>query len=343
MDLESSRSPDFFLFGCERSGSTLLANLLSSHPNIYTVNDSFVYQIFAKSYLEQSSDGADRLRRRFVRYFRNTLANRSTWLYNLAMNTRAKLRHSKPTAYIPPTDDLPGPDFSVEKLLCTNYIKNLLGHYLQPLPGQKEPTWLAEYAERFDRDGILRTCAAGGWNTRPLLDACFAQCIPYEHRGDSIVGEKTPAHIYYSSWIRHLYPQDKFIVLMRSPLSNIAAIYKRAGKNLSAAIDLYKSTYHPQFYFLYDGSSSLPVRYEQLINNPQATMERIYRYLGVEPAEADGDVPRPTADYIKQTYVGADIDPARDRKLRKLLSTEEQNMIRRECREIMERFFPEDL
>src|SRR5688572_203875 len=41
----TKRSPDFFIFGCERSGTTLLCALLSEHREICVVNDSFVYNV----------------------------------------------------------------------------------------------------------------------------------------------------------------------------------------------------------------------------------------------------------------------------------------------------------
>ena len=57
----------------------------------------------------------------------------------------------------------------------------------------------------------------------------------------------------------------------------------------------------------------------------------------------EGETPTVPADYIKKEYIGSGIDPERDRKLRKLLSTEQQDRIRQECGEILRRFFPEEL
>ncbi len=343
MSYSPYRSPDYFIFGCERGGTTLLGSLLTGHPELHTVNDSFIYQIFAKSYLEEAATGRGKMKLKLTKWVRNSLANRSKFLYTAAMNMRARLRHQHPTAYIPPVENLPPPNLHIAPRQAQRFVKALMGRYRQPLPGQKAPTWLAEYAEGFESKTIIAEAEAGTLTLRGLLDLTFAQLIPSAHRSKTMLGEKTPAHLYYSLWIRSQYPQARFIVLMRSPLTNIAAIYKRLDGNLPAAIDLYKSVYHPQFYFLYDGSNSLPVKYETLLHEPEQTLAHIFDYLGVKAmADADSATSIP-GDYIKKDYIGGGIDPSRDQKLRALLTAEQQQMIRKECDEILKRFYPEEL
>lgn len=296
--------PNLFIFGSERSGTTLLCALLSEHPQVFASNESFIFHVYAR-----------------VKGYRK-LSN--PWICKAL------------SLFIP----LPSGEYLVPASEAKKYLAKLKDRYYVSDPGQTQHNWLTQYLERFEPSAILEKAEKAELTLREMFNTIYSQLVPDEHKGKIVFGEKTPSHLYLSPWICSLYPEAKVITLIRNPITNIAAIYKRPhAANLENAIDLYLTYHQRRFNFLYEGNKSLVIRYEDLLENPEATLSKIYQYLNADT----GAINTEFNYYIKQDYVGNQIDVKRDSSLREVLNEEQKSLVRDRCRHIFEKFYPEEL
>jgi hypothetical protein len=236
--------PSFFIFGAERSGTTLLCALLSEHPQVFCLNDSFIFYSYAHH----------KGLKRYTNY----------WKYLIF----SKIRKLPPGNSLVDTNE-------VEK-----YVSELIQTYNHFNP--KDNPWLTKYSQTLEIQSILSQASQSEFTLSDLFNMIYAQLIPLDKQGDRIYGEKTPSHFYLSPWILNsLYPEAKTIVLIRNPITNVASIYKRRGQNLEKAIEVYLSYYDSRLDFLRKRKESITVRYEDLIGNQENTLKKIFEYLNV--------------------------------------------------------------
>jgi hypothetical protein len=128
-------------------------------------------------------------------------------------------------------------------------------------------------------------------------------------------------------------------VLLRHPVTNVAAIFKRRpGRNgLREAIGIYRSYYEIALRGLLQGPvpGVTIVRYEDLVTTPQDTLGSLTKALGA----ADGPLADTFHYYVKQSYVGDRIEPSRDPELRDLLDDHQQLQVLSACEAIVDRFY----
>lgn len=301
----TKRAPDFFIFGCERSGTTLLCALLSEHREICVVNDSFVYNVL---------NGRGWPRRVQLAYKALSRATRSPSLLS-----KAESSHLPPAeAHLPPR-------------LVAEYVAALAARYNR----RAEGNWMAQYVDRLKASGVsereIRTY-------RDLLDTVLASLIPEDQQGKRLLGEKTPIHSHMQRWLRASYPTARSVVLLRHPITNVSAIFKRRPEGgLDRAIRTYLSYYQGALAELLEGRAPdvTMVRYEDLVASPQNSVGSLQEWLGA------GD--RSVADtfhyFVKEGYVGNRVEPSRDDDLKALLHSRQQRQVLDRCASIVERFY----
>ncbi len=99
--------------------------------------------------------------------------------------------------------------------------------------------------------------------------------------------EKTPKHCLYMDFIRHVYPDAKFVGIIRNPFF---AIYSRTKHFPPKTKDILKtlalewvqySDIFEQFKDKYPGNAFM-VKYEDLINSPEKTIEKTCTFLNID-------------------------------------------------------------
>ena len=302
------RSPDFFVFGCERSGTTLLSALLSEHEEICVVNDSFVYNVLNNQGMARKIQLSYKALSRLTGSF--------------ALLSRAESSH------LPPIDRAMPPEQAKQ------FVTALLARYKKRADGN----WLIQYAERLEAAGdeLIRNVNS----YRDLLDTVLTKLMPEDQRQKRLLGEKTPIHSHMQEWLRASYPGARRVVLLRHPITNVAAIFKRrqTSKGLQESIDVYRSYYEVALSKLLGGveAAVTVIRYEDLVASPQIALGSVTKSLGA----TEGPISDTFHYYVKQSYVGERIEPSRDLELRGLLDDGQQQQVSDECQGIIERFYP---
>jgi len=110
-------------------------------------------------------------------------------------------------------------------------------------------------------------------------------------RGKRLLIDKTPRYYHCLPFIKQALPQAKFAWIRRNPL-DVAASYKTTW-NVDVASLLGRARDDPNVFDLILGFRMLAdfadendvciVSYEDLVQNPQAAVDRIFRHLNLEP------------------------------------------------------------
>jgi hypothetical protein len=134
----------------------------------------------------------------------------------------------------------------------------------------------------FTNDSELCELAHSSQSLREFFDHFFARYL--SKRGKTIWCEKTGSNAYCMEQIFSLYPHARVVHLVRDGRDVVCSIKRRGG-----------SPYHAISHWLYNVSAAirwrgderyLEVRYEDLVAQPQRTVEQICAHVGVafEPA-----------------------------------------------------------
>ena len=239
--------PPIFIVGSSRSGTTLLSSCLRQHPAIHITNETHYFDDLRPRLLKRLNSGENEaaLREEAVRYFRRLDAG----LYAVAAN--------------PDDSEITPEAFHA-----------------------RAQSWAGDIDSYFD-----------------------AYCqFQMERHGHARWGEKTPRHVYQLNAILERFPTAKVVFKVRDPRA-VAASYQHwkyegrrfldAEKDLDRERDRAAKSYHPLIMAMmwrsgvrtflsaqqrYGDTSILRIRYEDLVADPQPTLEALCTFLD-EPYE----------------------------------------------------------
>lgn len=99
-------------------------------------------------------------------------------------------------------------------------------------------------------------------------------------------GDKTPVNALYSKHIVKLFPQARFIHLIRDPRAVVAS-YLNAGmhSDVYSVARLWKTVNNRLVKYLNPSSSKLVITYEELVQSPSSAIEVVAKHVGVTYSE----------------------------------------------------------
>ena len=318
----SLQHPRFFIFGPERSGTTLLTFLLSGQPNLFVLNDSFVFDRYVEWALMGGSHGevskAGRLARLIIGLAPNIRlksAQDLRYWRRLYYSARArKASQLEPDRVLSPTE-------------INGYLQTLKARYLASLVDERS-SFLNDYVK-----GLAQP--EGALSLRNVISAAINSVSAlFTDSEGLILGEKTPIHTPYSEWIMDLYPDAKAILMVRDPVANVASIMKRYG-DFQQSIDSYH-IYADTLLTLADSARVLTIRHEDVIESTATTIQSILRFLG---PDLRFDPSCPVHSYTKTEYTGRAIDASRVGTTPNTLTVNQERKIRARFSEIESRFY----
>jgi hypothetical protein len=319
MDLQH---PSFFIFGPERSGTTLLTFLLSGQPDVFVLNDSFVFDRYVEWALLGDRNGRLNKAKKLTRLvaglapsIRPSLRGKTSSLRQVyyAARGRYALRFH--------------PDDVVSADEACGYYRVLKARYLGSLT-RKTASFLNDYAEGIpepDDDVTIRDLLSWTINSVSSLFLDSPQAV---------LGEKTPIHTPYAEWIKCLYPFSKRILMVRDPVANVASIYRRFG-DFDQAVRIY-DMYAEGLMTLGSKGDVLVVTHEDLTSSTRSTLGQILTFL--DPSLAL-DETCPVNAYTKSEYTGTTVDNSRVSMAPNTLSSAQTNSVAARFRPIRERFY----
>lgn len=102
--------------------------------------------------------------------------------------------------------------------------------------------------------------------------------------------EKSPPNITKTRFLQKLFPNSKFILILRHPLAVSYATQKWSKTSIKSLLEHSILAYEILFKDLEFIDSAYILRYEEFVRDPQAMIEDIYSYLGLDPIRITRDV-----------------------------------------------------
>jgi hypothetical protein len=314
--------PSFFVFGPERSGTTLLTFLLSGQPGVFVLNDSCVFDRYVEwALLGGGHRGAARTRR--IARLAASLAP------NVRLHSIEDLRSWRRTYYAARARYARklDPDRVLSVSEIRGYHETLKARYRVSLSHGRE-SFLNEYVGGLvaaDRELTLRETLSHAIGS---VSALFTDPLGLT------LAEKTPIHTPYASWMMGLYPEAKAILMVRNPVSNVASIFRRYG-DFGRSLDAYH-IYAESLIALAENERVMTVRHEEVIASTRSVVQGILRF--VDPA-LSFDPACPVRSYTKSEYTGNAVDASRVATPPDTLSREQEREIRTRFGEVERRFY----
>jgi hypothetical protein len=317
-----SRIPAFLIFGAERSGTTLLAFLLSGQPDTFVVNDSFVYDQLVEWDLLRDPERAAAPGMRAIRLAaalapelaRELAAGRGSLRARYHAARARRLERLPPDRILAPAEVAAWQAFlrARYRLSLTHGRANFLNDYAGALAPVTQP-------QRVDA----------------LLAATLSALARRYGAGEgATLGEKTPLHTRYASAILRFDPRARAILLVREPAANIGSLLRHT-RDLPRAIEIYAG-YARHFLALKDDPRVLVLRHEDVAARPPEAIARALAFIDPR-LRFDPDC-RVNA-YTKEEYTGSAVDTARARAGGAVLGAADRERIRRRFRAVYAAFY----
>lgn len=139
-----------------------------------------------------------------------------------------------------------------------------------------------------DRDEVERALLARGAPAGfgGLCGEVFACYARGRGRGDAtVLGDKNPGYSLFVSELREVFPSARFIHVVRDPRDNVHSFSRVPFDADDTATLAYRWNYYNTAILAASRRSPpsfLRLRYEDLVRNPEAEMERLCRFLDVQ-------------------------------------------------------------
>jgi len=172
---------------------------------------------------------------------------------------------------------------------------HLLSHGIAPLLKlfQHEDPDSPEVGQAYaERDALIDA-------TRDLCDSVFS---PYG-AGCERIAERTPLHVLHLALIAEIYPDAKFVHIIRDGRDVARSISAQpwGPANIAGAAREWRECVVAGRAAALKSDQLLEVRYERLLKNPEKEIERLYTWLGLPSSEQD--LAYPLAEARRETNV----------------------------------------
>ncbi len=310
------KDPDFFISGPPRCGTSLLTVLLNDHQSISVAQDTGVYTEFVEA---------------------------ATWVYQVI-----KHRFNINSHYIEipiikegfgkiirdnSIDFNSKEDNLIFNLYFTCIVRFLAVDFFIPDPRKDRGTGM-RYLNHINFQYALRKIRDLKLPFRSLLNFIVNSIIDGEGEEGALRGEKTPTNTMHPSFMRSLYPNAKFINVIRSPLGFVGSRHQRLDVSMEDHCDFYRSIMEN---LIENDGRTMTVKYEDLIENPDLTINRVHRFLGVMETGLSDELD-PGA-YPK--YVGSKVDVNRNKQNIDYLTSEMKGEIKYHLKDLIDSYYPE--
>lgn len=131
-----------------------------------------------------------------------------------------------------------------------------------------------------------KSCLISSENAQELLN----KWNPYWDLQKPFLVEKSPPNLVRTRFLQGLFPDAKFIIIMRHPIAVSYATKKWSRTPMHSLIRhwlICHERFRDDLPYL---NQVLVLKYEQMISNPQTTFQKIYEFIGVDDIPTTHDV-----------------------------------------------------
>lgn len=115
-------------------------------------------------------------------------------------------------------------------------------------------------------------------------------------KGNFIWGDKTPKNLRFLTQIRKVYPNCKFIHIIRDPRDRTMSMKNTWWKSIKRSAYLWNKEIKDSQNYL-DDKNYVEVKYEDLVSRPEIILSKLCRYLGVDFVEEMTILNQPSEKY----------------------------------------------
>lgn len=143
---------------------------------------------------------------------------------------------------------------------------------------------------RFALDPAARLTEQSSLVTADASRRLVEAWAPYWDTDKAALVEKSPPNLVRIRFLRALFPEASFIVIVRHPIAVSVATSKWAGADMDA---LFRNWVAGHEHLVDDADHAgrvTLVRYEDLMTDPEREMARVFAFLGLPPADGSWSV-----------------------------------------------------
>lgn len=124
--------------------------------------------------------------------------------------------------------------------------------------------------------------------TIPLyVEAIHEGLYGKELKRDLRIVEKSVEHAEFALDLKNMFPDAKFLYILRNPYANLVALRKHIGRKRYPFLGRILLSLNNSYYHLYRNkrllnNDYLVIRYEDLVTSPMVTMESVAKFLEIE-------------------------------------------------------------
>ena len=308
------RDPDFFIVCPPRCGSSLLTVLLNMHPEIAIAQDTSVFTEYKDAHLVADMVANQRLENFNFRFLGHILSDVA-----IQQISKQVLSYSDPNQRL------------VISFFLTNFFRFHAADTMVDDPRKDRGTG-HEYLKYIDFDHFFALFYGSGTPPQKAFNLIINSIIRGSGLAGRTIGEKTPSHALCAPLIASLYPEARFINLIRNPIPYVGSRKQRVDTSIEQHCLLYR---HSLDLMVENGGRGMFIRYEDLLNNTDETLRSIHAHLGVAPRTMDDELD----SGVYPQYVGKSIDPSRDKKNWDFVDDSERALIRQQLPDAFDRFY----
>ncbi len=121
--------------------------------------------------------------------------------------------------------------------------------------------------------------------TNKYAEAIFTQWSGYYDLSSNYLIEKSPPNLIRTRYLQKLFPNSKFIIILRHPIAVAYATQKWSSTSIKSLIEHSIRAYEiflEDFEYLY---TVYIIRYEEFVSEPQKTVDSIFKFLNLDSIE----------------------------------------------------------
>lgn len=138
----------------------------------------------------------------------------------------------------------------------------------------------------------------------------FNQWRPHYDMSRKFLVEKSPPNIVRTRFLQKLFPESKFIFLLRHPVAVSYATRKWSRTSIHSLLEHYLLAHEIMLRDIQLLHSAYILKYEELVADPQAVMRGVFHFLGLSPVEIHHELKRNVNDKYFQIWESEKQDSA---------------------------------